>query len=82
MAWQCCLGSIRITGKASCDYRHANVSENNRSPVTDRLQTRHSHPWTALTHSVLSHPGHPHEPYTSSDTAYTAASIQLQASIR
>ena len=34
MAWQCCLGSIRITGKASCDYRHSNVSENNRSPVT------------------------------------------------
>ena len=27
-------------------------------------------------------PRAPHEPYSSSDTAYTAASIQLQASIR
>jgi hypothetical protein len=33
MAWQCCLGSIRIAGKAACDHRHANVSENHRLPV-------------------------------------------------
>jgi hypothetical protein len=34
MAWQCCLGSIRIAGKAACDHRHANVSENRPYTVT------------------------------------------------